>query len=201
MIFCSNGDFSLTSCSVPDPKAQGTPAQLAQSYALQLRIRDDVGRISDMVNLIERQRRQIEDMQVDETALAKPAAALDGRLQDVEYEMVQKALAASDDKYYISAFKIYFNLLWLNGEVGTGAGDVAGGADLGPTATAPRLVDELEKKLAVATGHYRTLMDQDVPAFNRLLASRNKEQLVTAPAHAEEESEDADDDDPADADD
>ena len=52
---------------LPDPKAPGTPAQLAQTYALQLRIRDDVGKISNMVNLIERQRRQLEDMKADGT--------------------------------------------------------------------------------------------------------------------------------------
>ena len=47
---------------------------------------------------------------------------MNNRLQDVEYEMFQKALAASDDKYYVSAFKIYYNLLWLNAEIGTGRG-------------------------------------------------------------------------------
>jgi len=175
-----------------DPKAPATPAQLAQTYALQLRIRDDVGKISNMVNLIERQRRQLEDMKAD----GKPVAAMDKRLQDVEYEMFQKALAASDDKYYVSAFKIYYNLLWLNGEVGTGAGDVAGGSDFGPTDTAPKLVDDLERQLAVATGHYETLMSRDVPAFNKVLVAKGKEPLVMALEHDEEEAgAGADDDD------
>jgi photosystem II stability/assembly factor-like uncharacterized protein len=186
---------------LPDPKAPGTPAQLAQTYDLQLRIRDDVGKISNMVNLIERQRRQLEDMNAAGTALAKPAATMNNRLQDVEYEMFRKALAASDDKYYVSAFKIYYNLLWLNGEVGTGAGDVAGGADFGPTDIAPRLVDDLEKQLSVATGHYQTLMDKDVPAFNRMLAAKGKEPLLTAVTHEQEEEGAGDeDDDFADAD-
>jgi len=140
-------------------------------------------------------------MKADGTQLARPVANLDNRLQEVEYEMLQKALAASDDKYYVSAFKIYFNLLWLNGEVGTGAGDVAGGADFGPTDKAPRLLDDLEKQLPVATGHYHTLMDHDVPAFNRLLAAKGKEPLITALGHEqEEEGADDEDDDFADAD-
>ncbi len=170
-----------------DPKSPGTPEQLRQTYALQLRIRDDVGQISNMVNLIERQRHQLEEMKAGSDPLAKPVSKMDTRLQDVEYEMFTKDLAASDDKYYVSAWKIYYNLLWLNGEIGTGAGDVAGGGDYGPTDTAPGLLDGLEKQLAVAKDHYQTLMAKDVPAFNKLLASKGKEQLVTSLPHEEDE--------------
>jgi len=92
-------------------------------------------------------------------------------MQDVEYKLVSKALTTSDDKYFIAAYKIYFNLIWLNGEVGTGAGDVAGGADYKPTDTAFSLTDMIEKDLAAAKADYRTLMDKDVPAFNRSLAA------------------------------
>ena len=41
----------------------------------------------------------------------------------------------SDDKYFQQAYRVYMNLIWLNGEVGPGAGDVAGGADFPPTDT------------------------------------------------------------------
>ena len=75
-------------------------------------------------------------------------------MQDVEYKLVSKALTTSDDKYFIAAYKVYFNLIWLNGEVGTGAGDVAGGADYGPTDTARDLLDPIEKDLAAATAEY-----------------------------------------------
>src|SRR5262249_38169263 len=151
---------------LPDPKSPGTPEDVNKTYALQLRIREDIGRISDMVNLIERQRQQLVELKTGGGWPARSIDALDAKLQNVEYEMFQKALAASDDKYYVSVWKIYFNLLWLNGEVGTGAGDVAGGDGYPPTDTAPTLVDDLEKKLAVATDHYQTVMAKDVPAFN-----------------------------------
>ena len=92
-------------------------------------------------------------------------------MQTVEYKLVSKALTTSDDKYFISAYKIYFNLIWLNGEVGTGAGDVAGGADYRPTDTARNLLEMIEKDLAAAKAEYRTLMDKDVPAFNKNLVA------------------------------
>ena len=63
----------------------------------------------------------------------------------------------SDDKYFIEAYTVYFNLLWLNGEVGPGAGDVAGGADFAPTDTERSLLDMIEKDLATATADYRNL--------------------------------------------
>ena len=35
----------------------------------------------------------------------------------------------SDDKWFVGTYRTYLSLLWLAGEIGGGAGDVAGGAD------------------------------------------------------------------------
>jgi hypothetical protein len=103
--------------------------------------------------------------------LLKSVQDMDQKMQTVEYKLITKALSTSDDKYFIAAYNVYFNLIWLNGEVGTGAGDVAGGADYGPTDTALDLTAMIEKDLAAAKAEYRTLMDKDVPAFNKSLAA------------------------------
>jgi hypothetical protein len=133
---------------------------------------------------------------------AKQMDAIDAKLQAVEYSLFQKALAASDDKYYTSTWKSYYNLLWLNGEIGTGAGDVAGGGDYGPTDTAPVLLDGIEKNIAAATVGYQTVMARDVPAFNRLLAAKGKSPLITTLPPESADADDADaNDDFADADD
>ena len=162
---------------VRDPSSTGSDADIRNTVKLQLRIRDDVDSVSSMVNNIEWIRKQLEDVQKmlrtqkEKAALLKSAVDMDQKLQTVEYKLVSKALTTSDDKYFISAYKIYFNLLWLNGEVGTGAGDVAGGADFGPTDTALGLTDMIEKDLTAAKADYRTLIDKDVPAFNRTLSA------------------------------
>jgi hypothetical protein len=161
---------------VRDPSSTGSDEDLRAAVKLQLRIRDDVDAVSGMVNNIEWMRKQLDDVQKmlrpqkEKAALLKSAQDMDQKLQSVEYKLVSKALTTSDDKYFISAYKIYFNLIWLNGEVGTGAGDVAGGADFGPTDTALGLTDMIEKDLAAAKSEYRTVMDKEVPAFNRTLA-------------------------------
>jgi photosystem II stability/assembly factor-like uncharacterized protein len=166
---------------LPDPSAPGSQADLQKTLDLQLRIRDDVDRISAMVNLIEHQRHQLEQLRTAGNGGLAPRQidAIDAKLQSVEYRLFQKALAASDDKYYVSAWKIYYNLLWLNGEIGSGAGDVAGGQGYGPTDTTPPLLDGLERQLAGATRAYQAVMASDVPAFNRLLAAKGQKPLMT----------------------
>jgi photosystem II stability/assembly factor-like uncharacterized protein len=157
-----------------DPHSTGSEKDIEASVNLQLRIRDDISNVSDMVNQIEWTRRQLSDLEKMARAqkkaeLVKSVEQMDRKMQDVEYKLVSKALTTSDDKYFIAAYKIYFNLLWLSGEVGTGAGDVAGGADYGPTDTALTLIATIEKDLAAAKVEYRNLMDKEVPAFNRSL--------------------------------
>ena len=58
-------------------------------------------------------------------------------------------------------------LLWLNGEVGPGAGDVAGGQDFRPTDSSTATLAELEKDLEAARAAYRQLMDKDLPAYRK----------------------------------
>ena len=72
-------------------------------------------------------------------------ADIDKKLQDVEYQLITRADALSDDKYFQTAYNLYQNFLWLNGEIGTGAGDVQGSGDWGATETAIGLVLDLEK--------------------------------------------------------
>jgi hypothetical protein len=143
---------------IKDPSSTGSEADIKSQVSLQLRIRDDINSASGMVNQIEWMRKQMDDVQKmlradkSKAELLKSVQAMDEKMQGVEYKLVSKALTTSDDKYFIAAYKIYFNLIWLNGEVGTGAGDVAGGADYKPTDTAFSLTDMIEKDLAAAVG-------------------------------------------------
>ncbi len=162
---------------VRDPSSHGSDEDLRAQVKLQLRIRDDINATSDMVNNIEWMRKQLDDVQKmlasdrAKAELLKSVQEMNKKMENVEYKLITRALATSDDKYFIAAYNVYFNLIWLNGEVGTGAGDVAGGADYGPTDTALGLVDTIEKDLNAARSEYRSMMEKDVPAFNRSLAA------------------------------
>jgi len=169
-----------------DPHASGTDAEIAASVKLQLQIRADVTRVSEMVNNIEWMRKQLDDVTAmlrsdkNNPELLKAVEETDNKLQHVEYEMVSKALTNSDDKYYSEAYKIYYNLIWLNAEIGPGAGDVAGGTDFGPTDTEVGLLKSLESDLASATADYQTLMTKDIPAFNRVMLQHGITPLTAA---------------------
>ncbi|HKW66076.1 MAG TPA: hypothetical protein VJP04_02230, partial [Terriglobales bacterium] len=160
---------------VRDPRAPATDAEIQASVKLQLRIRDEVSEVADMVNRLEWMRKQLNDVtgmlraEKGNPELIQSAEKTGKQMEDVEYKLVSKSLTASDDKYYVESYKVYYNLLWLNAEVGPGAGDVAGGTDFPPTDTEYALLTDIEKDLASAKVEYATLMDRSLPAFNRAL--------------------------------
>lgn len=152
------------------PESHGTDAELQSSVRLQLKVRGDINAVSDMTNRIEVLRRQLEDERKTVPAkadLLRAMDAIDQKLQAVEYQMITRADALSDDKYFQTAYKLYQNFIWLNGEIGTGAGDVQGSGDWPQTETAIGLVLGLEKELQAVQSEYKGLMEKDVPAYNR----------------------------------
>jgi hypothetical protein len=128
-----------------------------------------------MINSIEVMRKQLEDLQKayrndsSKAALLKQVTDMDKRLFAVEEKLLEPAQMTSDDKYFQQAYRVYMNLIWLNGEVGPGAGDVSGGADFPPTDTSVSVMESIEKDLNDVRTDYKRLMEQDVPAFNRAL--------------------------------
>jgi photosystem II stability/assembly factor-like uncharacterized protein len=158
-----------------DPKVPTSTADIDLSVKLQLRLRDDISAAAEMVNTIEVMRKQLEDVtkayRGDRTkeALLKQVAEMDKKLFDVESRLLEPAQMTSDDKYFQQAYRVYLNLIWLNGEVGPGAGDVLGGADFPPTDTSVNVMETIEKDLNAAKTAYKDVMDRDVPAFNRAI--------------------------------
>src|SRR5206468_6712688 len=158
-----------------DPKVATSQADLDLSVKLQLRLRDDISTAADMVNTLEVMRKQLEDVTKayrddrSKDALLKQVAEMDRKLFDVEAKLLEPAQMTSDDKYFQQAYRVYMNLIWLNGEVGPGAGDVLGGADFPPTDTSVNVMETIEKDLNAAKAEYKNLIDREIPAFNRAI--------------------------------
>jgi hypothetical protein len=153
-----------------NPKLTTPGSDLAASLAAQVRIRDDINRSVTMINRLEVMRKQVEDL-LKANAGKKPAEAalrgLDERMLKVELQLLSRTDLHSDDKWYVEAYKVYMNLVWLSGVVGTGAGDVAGGADRRPTDASMQVLEVIEQDLASAEADYKVLVEREVPAFNR----------------------------------
>ena len=168
--------------------AHGTDADLKASTSLQVKVRDDINTVSDMTNQIEWMRRQLEDQgktlkgESGKDALLKAMDSIDKKMQDVEYKLISRAEALSDDKYFVTQYKLYMNFVWLSGEIGGGAGDVAGSGDYGPTETGVGLVLDLERQLQAVQVEYKSLIDKEVAAYNKSIAGSGVAPLPTTGA-------------------
>jgi len=101
--------------------------------------------------------------------LLKAAEALDQKLQAAESRLVSRALRDSDDKYFVGADGTYLDLIWLNAGVGTGGGDVAGGADFAPTEAQLETLRTLEAEMQSVDAELNDLMQRDLPSLDQLL--------------------------------
>ena len=161
-----------------DPHSAGTEADIQKDVELWRSIDGDINTVAHMINQIEIARQQIEDMpdylkgHPDEAQILSAANELDGKLQAVEDQLFQKYLAAGDSKTYPAELKLYLKLVWLAGEVGDGAGDVAGNPDFPPTNQEVEVYGILKQRLEKAQGEYRELMEKTVPAFNNFLKDK-----------------------------
>jgi len=147
-------------------------ADLKASTAAQLRIRNAMNEAAAMANTLEIMRKQIEDLVVANTSNAPVVQSLrelDRKMMDVELRILSRSDLNTDDKWYVEPTKLYLSLIWLSGEVGTGAGDVAGGADHRPTDASMATLASLEKDLAATQVAYAGLM-ADVTRFNKTMS-------------------------------
>jgi hypothetical protein len=159
-----------------DPAIATTDADIAASNGVQLRIRDDLNATADIVNRIEVMRKQVED-QLKAAGTGSDGSGdalreLDRKMLEVELRLVSRTELHSDDKWFVEPYKVYLNLVWLAGEVGTGAGDVAGGAEFRPTDAELVTLAELERQLAAARAAFSELTEKTVPAFNQTMSGK-----------------------------
>ena len=125
--------------------------------------------------------RPLDEAQTKQKAqLLKAAEDLDKKFQAIEGKLVSQALQNSDDKYYVESYKVYLNLIWLNAEVGSGGGDVAGSADFAPTETQLELLNTFETEIGDVDADYGKVLRDDLPAFNHALQSSNLTSLLVA---------------------
>ncbi len=107
--------------------------------------------------------------------LLKAAEDLDKKLQAVESRLVSQALRNSDDKYFVEPYGTYLDLIWLNAEVGTGGGDVAGSADFAPRSTQLDLLKAYEEQARSADADFEAILHDRLPQLNQTL---NRAELV-----------------------
>ena len=106
---------------------------------------------------------------------------LDKKLESVESRLVSHALRNSDDKYFVEAYGVYMDLIWLNAEVGSGGGDVAGGADFAPTDAQLETLKTLETQMSSADSDLKQVLDHDLPALDQGMEHANIAPVAHSP--------------------
>ena len=110
-----------------------------------------------------------EAQQQQKKELLKTTEDFDKQLEGVESRLVSQALRNSDDKYFVESYGTYLDLIWLNAEVGTGGGDVAGSADFAPRATQLDLLKTYEEQAQSADSDFEAILHDKLPQLNQAL--------------------------------
>ncbi|HVA58760.1 MAG TPA: hypothetical protein VNF92_12835 [Gemmatimonadaceae bacterium] len=160
---------------IPDPAIASSQADLEASLQAQLRIRGDMNETVGMINRLEVMRHALEEQAKaagGDADRQKALAAMNDKLMNVETMLISRENLNSDDKYFVTADKVYLNLIWLYAEVGGGGGDVAGGSDYKPTDTSMEVLQMIEKDLAAGKGAYEAFMKNDLSAYDKLAGTK-----------------------------
>ena len=109
--------------------------------------------------------------------------AIDKKMQDVEYKLISRADALSDDKYFRDAISALHEFhLAERRDRGRRAATWRARGDYGPTETGTALVLDLERQLQAVQAEYKSLMDKDVPAYNKSITGSGVAPLQTTGA-------------------
>ena len=160
---------------VKDPAIESPDADLVASTGTQLQIRTLMDTTAEMINRLEKMRKQVEDQLPGKTGeVASSLASLDSTLMGVELQLISRSNLKSDDKWYVEPAKSYMQLIWLSGEVGLGAGDVAGGANHRPTDASLAWLTDIQRAVTATKADFKKVVEQTVPAFNQSMAGKVK---------------------------
>ncbi|HEX6322802.1 MAG TPA: hypothetical protein VFZ36_03680 [Vicinamibacterales bacterium] len=167
-----------------DVTLPSTDEDLLASTDLQRQIVGALNEAVDKINRIEIMRMQVEDLRKQHAGnrqLDQALADLYRKMYETELHYLSRTEMHSDDKWYVEKYKLYLNLVWLLGEVGGQASDVAGGVGYRPTAASQNVFRDLSQQLETAGTDFNRLL-QDVQAFNKAHAGRVAPITDTLPA-------------------
>ncbi len=161
-----------------DPNSAGTPADITAASRLAYSIYLDASVSAEMIGELEWTRVQLEQLKrrlsasKGDDSLLAAVADLRKRAEDVEAVLLQPTIAEEDQKSFRGPLGLYLKFVWLNSEAATGAADVSGNADLGPTQPERDVFELLDRQLDETKKKFRSLYDEGVPEFNKTMEAK-----------------------------
>ncbi len=152
-----------------DPNSEGTESDIAEQVALLRRMQADADAAATVVNEIEWIRRQLGDLDDvlesrGETEMVGAAGELDGTLIAVEERLMQLWRTGTGQDGVRWPVKALGRLTYLAGTVATG--------DFPPNDQQREVYAVLRERLETAHAELQALIENDLPAFNRMLQER-----------------------------
>jgi hypothetical protein len=157
-----------------DVTLPATDVEMVASTSLQKNIVTSINEVVDKINRIEILRQQVEDLRkanASNKAMDTALADIYKKMYETELNFLSRTEMHSDDKWYVEKYKLYLNLVWLLGEVGGGASDVAGGVAYGPTSAALNAYEDRLRDMDAGRLAFTKLM-ADIEAFNKANAGK-----------------------------
>jgi hypothetical protein len=160
-----------------DPNSEGTQADILAQTAMVSELREDYEVVASMVNRIEWIRRQLYDLapvledRGNQDAVLSAMDELDQKLIAAEHNLVRLTTTGTGQDGVRWSPKLADEIRYLAGAVAT--------ADFQPTDQMGEVQQLLKDKLERFRIEVETVLDTDVPAFNRSLQERNLPPLIS----------------------
>jgi photosystem II stability/assembly factor-like uncharacterized protein len=154
-----------------DPGTLGSAADMQAQTAFLLQIRGELNELGEMINHLERTRRQVADLSQTFSATPKGAEAskaakdFDTKVVEVEGMLVDVHLTGQTEDSFRHPMMLYGKLANIDAELS------GSGADLPPTDQQIAVNKELAEKIAQAREKVKGIADRDTAAFNQWLKS------------------------------
>ncbi|MCP5053579.1 MAG: sialidase [bacterium] len=153
-----------------DPHSAGTVENIRAQLKVSLGIREHINRVSELINKIEIIRKQIHDLveliktDKDAEVIIKSADALDKKFIAVEDFFFAMGLTGQGDglrwpdKFYVRLRSLAFSIE---------------ASDFPPTTQQLEVYKKFTKQLSDYGNRFNTLVEKDLPSFNKMLAQKN----------------------------
>ncbi|MGA8501213.1 MAG: hypothetical protein WB683_06670, partial [Candidatus Sulfotelmatobacter sp.] len=172
-----------------DPRVKVSPADLAQQFALQMQIQEELNHVYDAVNQIQDVRSQVNGLKrrLPENASTKPIVSsaddLEKKLVVVRDQLINLTISADEDSLAYPP--------QIDGKLAFLAIDV-GAADSAPTDAEQREFEKLKRQSGELLSRWDDLQQHDLAAFRKLTAESNLSTVVVPPPGQSGEAETAD---------
>jgi photosystem II stability/assembly factor-like uncharacterized protein len=172
-----------------DPRVKVSQSDLAQQFAMQMQIQEELNRVYDTVNQIQDVRSQVNGLKrrLPENASTKPIVSsaddLEKKLVAVRDQLINLTISADEDSLAYPP-QIDGKFAFLAMDVGT--------ADSAPTEAELLEFEKLKRQSGELLGRWDDLQQHDLAAFRKLTAESNLSTVVVPPPGQSGEAENAD---------